>query len=301
MLRITLAPIAGVDGTAKAVKRPASHAEALEVAAAKEVLGKGVKPARLFFGDGGEVESDSWELVADKDFVFVSAGASAPLAQKAPGQPQLVPQPVAQPVAQMMMMPQTNYADQLAQSNAEALQRLAAVRPQGDKLALICIGLHIIGYCVGHLPFFVETMRSINDTAGNTAFVMFVFIPSTAIWVTGLMGGVLSYEPWSRGRGCGGCCTDYRGRPNMGCAQTCSLTAMCLHGIIAYIETFLVANLQSWVLGVLIAKNVLCIAGEIVGTSSACMLGRALKDPPPVAAGVAVPAAVAVTSATDAV
>ena len=65
-----------------------------------------------------------------------------------------------------------------------------------------------------------------------------------------------------------------------------------------YIETFLVANLQSWVLAVLIVKNVLCIVGELVGLSGACMLGNAIKDRP-VQAGAAVPMAVTAVSAVS--
>ena len=39
MQRITLAPIPSATGDAKAVQKPDSHASALKVAAAKEVLG----------------------------------------------------------------------------------------------------------------------------------------------------------------------------------------------------------------------------------------------------------------------
>ena len=47
----------------------------------------------------------------------------------------------------------------------------------------------------------------------------------------------------------------------------------------------------------LVVKNALCIAGEIVGVTGACMIQQALKDLP-VAPGAAVPMAVSVVSNT---
>ena len=76
-MRITLAPAPGLSGNSKAVKGPDSLAGAIELAAAKEILGPGVKPTRLFFSDGGEIDADAWELVGENEadkLVYVSAG-----------------------------------------------------------------------------------------------------------------------------------------------------------------------------------------------------------------------------------
>ena len=122
---------------------------------------------------------------------------------------------------------------------------------------------------------------------------MFVFIPTTAIWACGLIGGLLLL-PNAK------CCLDYQGRPNFCCAkvtptrhvctrlvlglrldarllssQALSIVALVLHAIIAYVETFLMANFPGWIIGVLITKNVLCIVGEITALVGACMLERA--------------------------
>ena len=315
MHRITLAPVAGATGNTKAVKRPETFAAALELALEKEVLAGGAKPARLFFPDGGEIEADSWDLVADKDTVYVSAGD----ALKPPTSPAAVPNTPAAPAApaapanvMMPMMPvpmPVTYGETLAARNAAYEERVAKIHPQTDKLAQVCFALHIVGYMVGHLPFFIESMRSINDTAGNTAFVLFVFIPSTAIWGMGLSGGLLIWTRVTKSMGsgseepcCGGCCVDRNRRPNFSCAITLLIIALCLHGIIAYIESFLIAIFQGWVLGVLIAKNGLCIAAEIVGLCGACRLVHAAKDPKPGQAvgAAAMPMAVMTTSATAA-
>ena len=309
MQRITLAPVAGATGNTKAVKRPETFAVALELALEKEVLAGGAKPARLFFPDGGEIEADSWELVADKDTVYVSAGD----ALKPPTSPAAVPNTPAAPANVMMPMMRVpmpvTYGETLAARNAAYEERVAKIHPQTDKLAQVCLALHIVGYIVGHLPFFIESMRSINDTTGNTAFVLFVFIPSTAIWGTGLSGCLLIWTRVTKSMGsgseepcCGGCCVDRNRRPNFSCAITLLIIALCLHGIIAYIETFLIANFQSWVLGVLIAKNGLCIVAEIVGLCVACRLVQAAKDPQPGQAvgAAALPMAVMTTSATAA-
>ena len=289
MLRITLAPVQGLAGAAKAAKRPDSYADALAAAASKEVLGAGVKPTRLFFPDGSELDKDSWELVGDKDTIYVSAGQpSVPVTTPAAG-----PQPMM-----VAPVPVSFQAAAAARDEPGAWkERVKKIRKNTDVLAKTDIGLHIAGYCVGHLPFFVETMRSINNTAGNTAFVMFVFIPSTAIWSMGLIGGLLfngshldgCLKEGSCGRTCGCCDTDYRSgevKPNMCCAQVLTIVALVLHSIIAYVETWLVANFQSWVIAVLIVKNAMCITGEIVGVVGACMITQALKAPMP-AVGVA--------------
>ena len=178
MQRITIAPITGAAGTAKAVKRPETYAEALEVAATKEILGAGVKPARLFFSDGGEIENDSWELVGDKDFVYVSAGAGAPVGKNATSTTVAAPQP-SQHISVSMAPAPPRPVDN------SYVERLAAVRPRGNQLALLCIALHILGYCIGHLPFFVDAMWTINNTAGNTAFVMVRATPTPCL-CTGL-------------------------------------------------------------------------------------------------------------------
>ena len=308
MQRITLAPVAGATGNTKAVKRPETFAAALELALEKEVLAGGAKPARLFFPDGGEIEADSWDLVADKDTVYVSAGD----ALKPPTSPAAVPNTPAAPAApanvMVPMMPvrmPVTYGETLAARNAAYEERVARIHPQTDKLAQVCFALHIVGYIVGHLPFFIESIRSINDTAGNTAFVLFVFIPSTAIWGMGLSGGLLIWTRVTKSMGsgseepcCGGCCVDRNRRPNFSCAITLLIIALCLHGIIAYIESFIIANFPSWVIAVLIAKNGLCIAAEIVGLCGACRLMQATKDPQPGLS--AVPMAVMTTSATAA-
>ena len=58
-------------------------------------------------------------------------------------------------------------------------------------------------------------------------------------------------------------------------SQALSIVALVLHAIIAYVETFLMANFPGWIIGVLITKNVLCIVGEITALVGACMLERA--------------------------
>ena len=145
MERITLAPVAGAPGVAKAVKRPDSHADALTVAATKQVLGPTAKPARLFFEDGGEIEVDAWELVQNKDTVYVTAGEDAP------------------------HVPKTSTKSDTAPAAAAPLSPLDELKQRVKQMALVAVVLHAVGFCCGHIPFFVENMRIINDTAGNSA------------------------------------------------------------------------------------------------------------------------------------
>ena len=145
MERITLAPVAGAPGVAKAVKRPDSHADALTVAATKQVLGPTAKPARLFFEDGGEIKVDAWELVQNKDTVYVTAGEDAP------------------------HVPKTSTKSDTAPAAAAPLSPLDELKQRVKQMALVAVVLHAVGFCCGHIPFFVENMRIINDTAGNSA------------------------------------------------------------------------------------------------------------------------------------
>ena len=262
---------------------------------------------QLFFGDGGEIDRDAWDLVGDKDTVFVSAGqdwqAPTPVSPhtpvgpaKAAEGPSVAPLVVTMPMAHGLVAP-------TAAAQQAFVERMKAAQPKADKLALMSLVMHVIGYCVGHLPWFVETMRSINDTFGNTLFIFFGFIPSTAIWACGFLGPYLYYSPTSakcrsKDGCCGGCCVDHRGRPQMGCPIALTTTALVLHSIIAYVESFLVANFQSWVIGCLIAKNTMCIVGEVVALVGACALGQAIRDPPfdPAAAHAALPQATIVSA-----
>ena len=61
-------------------------------------------------------------------------------------------------------------------------------------------------------------------------------------------------------------------------SQALSIVALVLHAIIAYVETFLMANFPGWIIAVLITKNVLCIVGEITALVGACMLERAYMN-----------------------
>ena len=329
-MRVTLSPIPGGAGTAKAVKRPESRAEALQVAKDKEVLGPTGNPTRLFFSDGGEIDADSWELVADKDMVYVTEGVDWHGMKAAPAAPapQIAPVQAMQP---MQIQAPANPAAQ-AEAIAEAVKKVYPLANAG------CL-LHILGFCVGHLCFFVESIRTINDTAGTTAFIMFVFIPTTGIWAMGFSGCFVMTQRAKmccagEGACCKGCCTDYLGRPNAGCAQVLCMIALVLHGIIAYVrgpgahsqsqlaqrlqppacpeclqppgptdrlgtvyappqvETFLMANIPSWIIAVLIAKNAMCIIGEALGITGGCIMAQALKPQRPVY-GAQVPVAVA--------
>jgi len=119
---------------------------------------------------------------------------------------------------------------------------------------------------------------------------MFVFIPASAIWVVGLFGAIILHPSVKL-------CLDWRGKPNTCCSKALSTIALVLHAIIAYIETFLLSNFASWIIVVLIIKNVCCIVGEVLALIVACRLSA--KDWAALqrqhAANVAKPTAVAVT------
>ena len=52
------------------------------------------------------------------------------------------------------------------------------------------------------------------------------------------------------------------------------------------------ANIPSWIIAVLIAKNAMCIIGEALGITGGCIMAQALKPQRPVY-GAQVPVAVA--------
>lgn len=161
---------------------------------------------------------------------------------------------------------------------------LSSMAPKCRRVGAIASAMHALGFLVGHVPFLSVMWGEItSDTAAGRAWLLLIFLPAIIFWLLGLSAAIIT---WNAGSTPTEALKAGSWQGNLCCAKVLAIVAAACHGVIVFFEAiiFWATSLSRStsdddpVVGLLILKNLICIAAEVWTSMAVGALDNALMQ-----------------------